>query len=197
MIVRPYGAGRETQLFVLACAVIVISMGFFARVNAQNETGETLTDWQISAFSGLKGPDQAIYNALDTLTIDLWDLYEFERKWPTVQGLAEDYQYPPFAHDVLWKQNGEVQWELNREYTFDGATVYYGHGGRVPGQGAYLFVLTHAHKGTGWANVSIVWRHADPNAPAPATVNIDSLVRNGWKQVVPWRGDGEVRRLRG
>ncbi len=114
-----------------------------------------------------------------------------------MQILAEDYQYPPFTQDVLWRQNGEVQWELNRKYTFDGATVYYGHGGKLPGQGAYLFVLTHAHKGVGWANVSIVWRHADPNAPPPATVNIDSLVRNGWKQIIPLRGAGEVKRLRG
>jgi hypothetical protein len=28
-------------------------------------------------------------------------------------------------------------------------------------------------------------------------VNIDSLVRNGWKQVVPWRGEDEVKRIRG
>lgn len=78
-----------------------------------------------------------------------------------------------------------------------GATVYYGTGGRVPGQGAYLLVIGHAHAGVMWTNQSTIWLHPDPNAPYPGVVKPEALVSKGWRQVVPYNGASEVERVKG
>jgi hypothetical protein len=42
-----------------------------------------------------------------------------------------------------------------------------------------------------------MWLHPDPNAPAPTTIKTDSLIVNGWKEIVPYSGAIEVERLKG
>lgn len=78
-----------------------------------------------------------------------------------------------------------------------GATVYYGTGGKVPGQSAYLLVIGHAHAGVMWANQATIWIHRDANAPYPAIVKAESLVGEGWRQVIPYDGSRELERVKG
>ena len=78
-----------------------------------------------------------------------------------------------------------------------GATVYYGTGGRVPGQSAYLLVIGHAHAGVMWTNQSTIWLHLDPNAAYPSVVRPDALVSKGWRQVIPYNGASELERVKG
>jgi len=78
-----------------------------------------------------------------------------------------------------------------------GATVYYGTGGKVPGQSAYLLVIGHAHAGVMWANQATIWIHRDANAPYPAIVKAESLVGEGWRQVIPYDGSREIERVKG
>jgi hypothetical protein len=42
-----------------------------------------------------------------------------------------------------------------------------------------------------------MWLHPDPNAPPPATIKTDSLIVNGWKEIIPYSGAMEVERLKG
>jgi hypothetical protein len=87
--------------------------------------------------------------------------------------------------------------EVSQATQGQGATVYYGSGGSVPGQSAYLLVIGHAHAGVMWANQSTIWVHRDPNAPYPGIVKPESLVGDGWRQVIPYDGASEVERVKG
>ena len=172
-----------------------------------------LFGWQISSFYDLNPTDQAIYNALVTASDELWWIYggrmEFPQEgeenepWPRVEALDTQYDLPPFVKDVAWEQTGRVQWERIVTFAtvggraFEGSAVYYGKGGTVPGQGAYLLVLSHVHKGASYADGANMWIHRDPNAPPPDTIKQDSLIVNGWKEIIPYSGAVEVQRLKG
>jgi hypothetical protein len=201
-IVRPASA-RTESLCVLAAVALVVGGGVvLARANAQQEHKVVLQDWQISSFHDLEGVDLATYSALldagDYIRVWYEDSIQAgQPHWPTVQELDVDYAVAPFARDVTWKQGGQVEWSMIKSYSLDGATVYFGNRGRIEGQAAYLLVISHRHKGATYTNQATVWISRDPNAAAPDTVNIDSLVRKGWKQVVPYTGSDEVMRLRG
>jgi hypothetical protein len=194
--VPPARSTRETLCVFVIAAVIAVAMTVFAQLNAQHEERHTLSDWQISAFDDLEPTDQAIYNALYAAAETLWVNYEFEKQWTAIADLdVPEYGLAPFVRDLSWKQTGEVQWQLIKSFSFDGATAYFGNNGKVGGQGAYLLILSHAHKGASYVNQSIVWRHPDPRAAPPDTIIRDSLIRNGWREIVPYSGDSELRRL--
>jgi hypothetical protein len=166
-----------------------------------------LYDWQVSAFYDLNATDQAIYNSLSTAVDELWYIHNDnllfygqdsdEDKWPTVQELGEYYVLAPFSQDLFWSQHGSVQWQRVASFDFEGATVYFGQGGTEAGQSAYLLSLSHVHKGAIYANGATIWVHPDANVAAPDAVVRDSLVKNGWREVVPYSGATEVQRLRG
>lgn len=194
--VAPARSMRETICVAASALLILTSMMLLTRVNAQQGEEYKLMDWQISAFEDLDPTDQAIYNALHAAAQTLWFGYEFDKHWSTIAELDDpEFGLPPFGRDLSWRRNGEVQWQLTKSFSFDGATVYFGNRGRVPGQGAYLLILSHAHKGASYTDQSAVWRHSDPNAPAPDTIVRDSLIRNGWREIVPYSGETELRRL--
>ncbi|WP_460136864.1 DUF6162 family protein [Pseudomonas sp. S1_E04] len=87
--------------------------------------------------------------------------------------------------------------EVSKATQGQGATVYYGTGGSAPGQSAYLLVIGHAHAGVMWANQATIWIHPNPNAPYPAIVKAESLVGDGWRQVIPYDGTSEIERVKG
>lgn len=201
-IVRPASARIETWCVLVAVALVAGGGVLLARANAQQEHQIALQPWQVSSFHDLEGVDLATYSALSDAGefIRIWyeDSIQFgEPHWPTVKELDTDYALAPFTRDITWKQGGQVEWSMIKSYSIDGATVYFGHRGKIHGQAAYLLVISHRHNGASYTNQSTVWISRDPAVATPDTVNIDSLVRNGWKQVVPYTGAEEVRRLRG
>jgi hypothetical protein len=202
-LVRPASAKLETLAILFVVAVLLTATVVFARANAAPEQNAFIADWQVSAFHDLSPVDQANYNALlfagDTIQVWYDESYAMKQPhWPTVAEMADlEAGLSPFMRDVSWKQGGEVQWQLIASYSIDGATAYFGNGGKVAGQSAYLLLIAHLHKGASYKNQSIVWIHRNPDVQPPATINVDSLVRNGWKQVVPYKGADEVKRLRG
>lgn len=78
-----------------------------------------------------------------------------------------------------------------------GTASYYGSGGKLPGQSAYLVVIGHAHTGVYWTNQATLWIHKDPDAPFPDILKPDGLVTRGWRQIVPYNGTSEVERVKG
>ncbi len=206
-IVRPAGGRKES--LIVACIVAGIVAVNAAAVSARrvDSSEPRLLEWQISAFYDLGTADQAIYNALVAASEELWwahgELLTFgtdeERAdpWPTVEQLDADYVMPPFHRDASWSALGEVEWERIASFSFEGQAVYFGSGGKLEGQSAYLLSLSHTHKGATYADGATVWVHPDPNVAPPDTVKRDSLILNGWKEVVPYSGAMEVKRLKG
>jgi hypothetical protein len=206
-MVPPLSSRFETGA-VLAVTVAVLGLGGFAvQQRRVDDEQQRLFDWQISAFHDLDAADQATYNALSTAATELWWIHgdllyygtpeQAADPWPTVEELDSEYMLPPFTKDVAWSQQGEIEWQRIASFSFEGSAVYFGSGGSVAGQSAYLVMLSHVHKGASFANGATIWVHPDPNAPSPETVVRDSLILNGWKEVVPYSGAMEVDRLKG
>src|SRR5690606_19551960 len=172
-IVRPAGGRKES--LIVACIVAGIVAVNAAAVSARrvDSSEPRLLEWQISAFYDLGTADQAIYNALVAASEELWwahgELLTFgtdeERAdpWPTVEQLDADYVMPPFHRDASWSALGEVEWERIASFSFEGQAVYFGSGGKLEGQSAYLLSLSHTHKGATYADGATVWVHPDPN----------------------------------
>ena len=206
-IVRPSRSRAESWLVAGITVFILLASGIGIASRRVEDTGQRLFDWQISAFYDLKQTDQAVYSALLAASEELWWIHDefltfgtpeqLADPWPTVGQLSEEYLLPPFAQDVAWSQQGEIHWERIASYSFEGSTVYFGTGGKLPGQSAYLVMLSHVHKGAIWANGETIWVHPDPNVPSPPTIKRDSLIGNSWKEVVPYNGAMEVNRLKG
>ena len=206
-VVRPLSSRAETWLVASITVFILLASGIGIAGRRVEDTGQRLFDWQISAFYDLKQTDQAVYSALLAASEELWWIHDefltfgtpeqLADPWPTVEQLSEEYLLPPFAQDVAWSQQGEIQWERIASYSFEGSTVYFGTGGTLPDQSAYLVMLSHVHKGAIWANGEFIWVHPDVNVPSPPTITRDSLIFNGWKEVVPYNGAMEVDRLKG
>lgn len=206
-IVEPAGSRIETSLLAAAAAAVLGASAVGVELRGVDDAGPRLFDWQVSAFHDLGPADQAVYNALTTASEELWwihgDMLYFgteaqrENPWPTVAELDEEYLIPPFTRDMAWSQQGEIEWQRVASFSFEGSAVYFGSSGSLPGQSAYLLSLSHVHKGAAYADGAAIWLHADTNAAAPETVKRDSLIANGWQEVVPYSGAMEVERLKG
>jgi len=206
-IVRPRSGKLEAGLVVVTVAAILGVGGALVQATQVDNYEPRLFGWQISSFYDLNPTDQAIYNALVTASDELWWIHggrlalpvegKEDEPWPSVQDLDEEYELAPFVKDLAWSQHGKVQWQRIAEFSFEGSTVYYGANGEVPGQGAYLLVLSHTHKGASYADGATMWLHPNPVAPAPTTIKTDSLIVNGWKEIIPYSGATEVERLKG
>lgn len=194
----PPGINRWEHGLVAAALVVMIACTlFYAEKFGVEEKVQTILDWQVSAYSGLTGVDQAIYNELLVAADEIYWMNYFEGRWPT----DEDFQnalLPPFYRDASWERNGAVSWTLKdvvQEGEAQGLTLYHGGGGTLPGQGAYLLVIDHKHAGGSQVSSSNIWWHPDANAPVPPTSKTASIILQGWKQVVPYQGRDEYERL--
>ncbi len=206
-IVEPARGRVETWLVIGAVAAVLAINTAAVSVRRVDTSPAPLFEWQISAFYDLNSADQAIYNALSAAAEELWwthgEMLAFGNEqqradpWPTVERLDEVDLMPPFHRDLSWSAQGEVRWQKIASFSFEGSAVYFGTGGSLDGQSAYLLSLSHVHKGASFADGATVWVHADSNVAPPDTVNRDSLILNGWKEVVPYSGAMEVQRLRG
>jgi hypothetical protein len=105
---------------------------------------------------------------------------------PTAESVHQEPGAPPPPPNAVYK--GTLG---------QGAASYYGSGGRLPGQSAFLVVIGHAHSGVYWINQATIWVHRDPQAPFPKLTKTEVLIQEGWRQVVPYSGAVEFERLRG
>lgn len=196
-IVPPSSNRWEGALVALAVLGLVLSTLIYAERYGVEEKRQTILDWQISAYSGLEGVDQAIYNELLVAADEIYWMNYFDGRWPTDEDFQE-YLLPPFYRDLSWEQKGSVQWTLKdvvQEGEAQGLTLYHGTGGTIEGQGSYLLVIDHKHAGGAQVSSSTIWWHPDNVTPVPETSKTASIILDGWKQVVPYQGRDEVERL--
>lgn len=206
--VRPAGARHEALVLAVATMVVLGVLALWVQQHGRREYREQLHDWQVSAFETLEGPDQAIYNALYTAKDEITYLYDDINlmnapgqifRWPGIQDL-QDALLPPFLQDRSWEQNGSLQWSLHEplgEGEMQGSVMYLGTDGRATGQGSFLLVIGHVHAGFTNNNAIVIWWNAKNHVGMPQSGYRDSLVLQGWREVIPHSGAAEIRRLFG
>ena len=207
-VVRPAGARFEGLALIAATLVVIAALTLYVRANGKESGPPKLFDWQVSAFDGLQGADQAIYNSLytvkDEIPIIFDDINAFNPpgtkfRWPNLQDF-EDVLLPPFYQDTSWEQNGSVTWALHEplaEGEMQGSTMYLGTDGKVEGQGSFLLIIGHVHAGFTNNNAIAIWWNAKNHVEMPESGFKDQLILSGWREVVPYSGDLEVKRLFG
>jgi len=196
-IVPPSINRWESVLLALALMALCAFTAIYARTYGIEEKEQELLDWQISAYDGLQGADQAIYNELLVAADEIYYMNYYNGYWP-MDADFQDALLPPFYRDLSWERNGALTWTLKdviQEGEAQGLTLYHGGNSKVAGQGAFLLIIDHKHAGTSQINGSSIWWHPDTNVAVPETSKISSIVLHGWKQVVPYVGRDEVERL--
>jgi hypothetical protein len=206
--VKPAGARFEGWALLAAALAVVGALTLYVRTNGQEQGPPKLYDWQISAFDGLTGADQAIYNALYTVKDEIPIIYDdinlFNEpgqkfRWPNLEDF-ENVLLPPFYKDTSWEQNGRLQWSVHEplaEGEMQGSTMYLGTDGQLPMQGSFLLVIGHVHAGFTNNNAIVIWWNANNHVEMPQSGFRDQLILQGWREVVAYSGDLEVKRLFG
>lgn len=206
--IRPAGARVEIFAMVATTLAVVAFLLFRVLTQGQREDVFALHDWQVSAFQTLGGADQAIYNALYTAKDEIVYIYDDINlmngpgevfRWPAIQDLQE-FLLPPFMHDSSWQQNGAMQWRLHEplaEGEMQGSVMYLGTGGGIDGQGSFLLVIGHVHAGFMNNNSIVIWWNQKNTVEMPRSGYPDSLILQGWREVVPHSGAREMRRIFG
>ncbi len=206
--VRPATSRHEGLLIGAATLAVIAIVTVYVKINGQISEAEPLYDWQVSAFNTLTGADQAIYNSLYTVKDEIPYMYDdinmFNQpgqkfRWPNLQDF-QDYLLPPFFQDTSWEQNGSLQWSLYEplpEGEMQGSTMYLGTDGTEPNQGSFLLVIGHVHAGFTNNNAIQIWWNAANHVEMPESGFRDGLILAGWKEVVPYSGDQEVKRIFG
>lgn len=198
--VKPLAGRRETALLVAAVLLVCLVVGAYALVQPARNAEPKVLDWQVSAFADLSKADQAIHSALRPALEEMYWTYKADGTWPTPETLAE-YLLPPFYRDHFWQDTGRVDWRLITNAAVgaadQGAVFYLGTDGVAKDQSAYLVVINHAHLNTTDSNQFDIWIHSDTAVPAPSGVKQQSLILDGWRMVVPYRGAEELARIGG
>ena len=187
----------ESIMLAVALSGMALFTGIYAETYGLEERPQEILDWQISAYSGLVGVDQGMYNELLVAADEIYYMQYYNGYWPMDMDFQEAL-LPPFYRDQSWERNGSMQWTLKdviQEGEAQGLTLYHGGGGTLESQGAFLLIIDHKHAGNSQINGSSIWWHADRNAAIPATSKVASIVLHGWQQVVPYFGRDEVERL--
>ncbi len=222
-VVSPASGRWESVAMVLLTLGVIACIAGYLLLRPREVGPPTALSWQVRSFDGLNAVDQAIHSALLPAGEEIiWNNND-TGGWITLEH-AQKIVLPPFYRDAFWKSNGEVHWQLilpgshqahartpdgevaspaqspsqvSQATQGQGAAVYYGAGGRLPGQSAYLLVIGHAHAGVMWANQATIWVHPNPNAPYPGIVKPEALVSKGWRQVIAYDGASEIERVKG
>ncbi len=222
-VVSPASGRWESVAMVLLTLGVISCVAGYLALRPREVSPPAALSWQVRSFDGLNAVDQAIHSALLPAGEEIiWNNND-TGGWITLEQ-AQKIVLPPFYRDAFWKSNGEVHWQLilpgshqahartpdgevaspaqspsqvSQATQGQGAAVYYGTGGRLPGQSAYLLVIGHAHAGVMWANQATIWVHPNPNAPYPGIVKPEALVSKGWRQVIAYDGASEIERVKG
>lgn len=198
-IIPPATGKGETRYVLSVLCVIILITGMLVQLRARADVKMELESWQLSAFHHLKGTNQAVFSALYTASEDVVSIHHELGHWPSIEELQEFF-LPPFARDISWKQWGEIQWNLVLPESSGADTaVYAGFDGINPDQGTFLMVFSHVHAPSGEMQepTTRIWINKNAEIEMPVVFTPDSLVRKGWKQILPYDGKMEVRRLKG
>jgi hypothetical protein len=202
-VVKPAGTGREGLYFVLTTAVVIAVAGICIMHRTRAEPEKVLFDYQISGYKDLNSFEQGTFVALYTAAMEIDAAHDNnEGTWLSVRHLQERFM-PPFAHDRAWIMSGKLIWTqkiLNNDMIH--ATAYLGKPSISNISGSFLLILLHNHS----AEIGEpehdegpfkIWYSSKTAVDFPERLSVRSLAIKGWKEVIPYTGDDEMKRIKG
>jgi len=193
-------SGRKETIYVAQFALLVICVaGVLLAMRSEPAAEQVILEHQISAYHDLTTTEQGTFNDLLTAALDIDAIHADTLAWPTVEELEFMY-IAPFVRDSAWRQRGELQWRhINKDAVSQHDAAYAGLSTDSSTSGSFLLWITHAHSAAA-SNVSPqtkIWYHPDDAAETPVPVQEQSLIAHGWREVVTYSGEDELRRLKG
>ncbi|WP_421900931.1 DUF6162 family protein [Maridesulfovibrio sp.] len=203
-LVSPSGKGKETIYVLLTALLVSVTCATLIFINQKQSHVADLADFQIRAFSDLNEKELAIFNGLYTAAVEINEIHNEEEEWLTVAQLEEEL-LPPFTKDASWKKNGRFNWErtLRPAGSMDIA-LYTGHPSQGAETGSFILLFLHDHKqrqGNARTEPSHapyeIWFHSSANKAAPQIATDQGFISAGWKEVIAYSGEDEVKRIKG
>ncbi|RLC25800.1 MAG: hypothetical protein DRH21_03480 [Deltaproteobacteria bacterium] len=206
-IVKPTGSSREGLYFVLTTAVVIAVAAICIIHRTRAEPERVLFEYQISGYKDLNSFKQGTFVALYTAAMEIDAAHDNnEGTWLSVKDLQERFM-PPFAHDRVWAMSGKLIWTqkiLNNDMIH--ATAYLGKPSISDISGSFLLVLLHNHSTEGDYQIGEpehdeepfkIWYSGEIDMDFPEKLSVRSLAIMGWKEVIPYTGDDEMKRIKG
>jgi len=206
-IVKPSGTSHEGLYFVLTVAVVIATAGICIMHRTRAEPEQVLFEYQISGYKDLNNFEQGTFLALYTAAMEIDANHDNnEGTWSSVRDLQEQFM-PPFAHDRAWVMSGKLIWTqkiLNTDMIH--ATAYLGRPSISDISGSFLLVLLHDHSTEGDYQIGEpehdegpfkIWYSNKTDAGFPKKFSVRSLAIMEWKEVIPYTGDDEMKRIKG
>jgi hypothetical protein len=206
-VVKSADTGREGLYFVLAMAVVIAVAALCIMHRTRAEPQKVLFDYQISGYKDLNNLEQGTFVALYTAAMEIDACHDNnEGQWLSVKDLQERFM-PPFAHDRAWGKSGMLIWTqkiLNKDIIH--ITAYLGKPSISDISGSFLLVLSHNHSAEGDYQMGEaehedepfkIWYIGKTDVDFPEGLSIRSLAVKGWKEVLPYTGEEEMKRIKG
>ncbi|MDL2122885.1 MAG: hypothetical protein LWX51_07330 [Deltaproteobacteria bacterium] len=206
-VVKPTGSSREGLYFVLTTAVVIAVAAICIMHRTRAEPERVLFEYQISGYKDLNSFKQGTFVALYTAAMEIDAAHDNnEGTWLSVKDLQERFM-PPFAHDRAWAMSGKLIWTqkiLNKDMIH--ATAYLGKPSIPDISGSFLLVLLHDHSTEGDYQIGEpehdegpfkIWYSSKTAVDFPKKLSVRSLAIKGWKEVIPYTGDDEMKRIKG
>jgi len=204
VIVKPARQRGEILFVSISSLLILLCAGLLIIGRSKGATQQKLRWYQISAFSSLPSEAQGIFMDLYTGGFDI-EMYHRQNAetWPDIQTLEANL-ISPFEKNVVWQQRGRIQWTLA---VMDKGTVhraaYIGATSDTSVCGSFILYLEHYHTADGAYFSGInrktpfnIWYKAGALPKAPKDFSEGTLIAEGWREAIPYRGADELTKLK-
>lgn len=197
-VVKPACVKGETTGFLITVFVVLLVWGLGVYGRTRTESHIEVEPWQINVFSDLNPKEQGIYTDLVAAASEIYMIYIDEsNSWCTLEDLQE-YGLAPFNHDVVWQQRACIDWKyIHRKNEVVDEAYYIGIPEVSGGIGAFILSI---HKDIGVSveeNAEEIWYIPKNNLKLPESFSDASLISAGWKQLVAYKGEDELARIKG
>jgi hypothetical protein len=200
--IRSAGSSRESLCVAGAALGILAVWAVLVVSDATAPVSEQLENYQINGYQALNAVEQGLFADLEIAAQDIDAFHDAHGgAWPAIAELAAAFT-PPFASDAAWARRGHPTWSLATPgQSAAHVAAYAGISADASVAGSFLLFLEHRHQGVGTDTAPTeeehfqIWYHNGPDARIPEQLAEAGLIRNGWRQIVPYRGRQELRRL--
>ena len=205
-IIKPLDTRSETMVVFMVSVVILIAALVAILLRREGGIERYLLPYQISAYSDLESDVQAIYQDLYAAGLEIDAVHdESGEGWPSIVELEEEYM-APFIRDRAWAERGRMRWTT---FTFSHsgrhAAAYFGQAQETTSVGSLLLIFNHRHKDDDTGAIAAVleeeshmdiWYDATGELAFQGEYEDGNLIASGWKEVIPYKGDDEISRLK-
>lgn len=205
--VRVTTPGLEALYVSITVGIILIIWGIGVASFNLAEVRAELLPYQINGYQSLKATEQGLYSDLENAGYEIDAVHDDNNgQWLSIAELRDNY-FAPFLEDESWKRRGRLSWRhfvLDQDLTH--GVMYVGISEDTSVSGSMLLFMEHKHGVAGEAEGLSdkdgegehfeIWYHPTVTAlEENRQWREQELIRNGWKQVVPYRGVEELERL--